>query len=149
MCRPPQPRSCFFEQPVLEHQLGNHLLQRAGLPTQILDLVRGRRPRGIPGQALLASLQKLHGRLTLFREIKERYPEFPVMMVTAYGDDEHRRRASELRAAEFLTKRVDFNHLMSADRWCQLPLRGRSQHGEIYERIGECPSDLNEADPTC
>jgi DNA-binding NarL/FixJ family response regulator len=49
--------------------------------------------------------------LTLLREIKERYPEFPVMMVTAYGDDEHRRRASELRAAEFLTKRVDFNHL--------------------------------------
>jgi len=49
--------------------------------------------------------------LTLFREIKERYPEFPVMMVTAYGDDEHRRRASEPRAAEFLTKRVDFNHL--------------------------------------
>src|SRR6202030_225828 len=34
------------------------LLQRAGLPAQILDLVRGRRPRGVPGQPLLASLQK-------------------------------------------------------------------------------------------
>src|SRR5207302_9258518 len=32
----------------------NHLLQRTGLPAQIIDLVRGRRPRGVPGQALLA-----------------------------------------------------------------------------------------------
>jgi DNA-binding response OmpR family regulator len=33
------------------------------------------------------------------------------MMVTAYGDDERRRRAAELGAAEFLTKPVDFNLL--------------------------------------
>src|SRR5262245_16427814 len=59
MRRPPQPRSCFFQQPVLEHQLGNDLFQRAGLPTQILDLVRGRRPRSVAGQAFLASFQKL------------------------------------------------------------------------------------------
>jgi len=31
--------------------------------------------------------------------------------VTAYGDDERRRRASELGAAEFLTKPVDFDAL--------------------------------------
>ena len=33
------------------------------------------------------------------------------MMVTAYGDDERRRRASDLGAAEFLTKPVDFDLL--------------------------------------
>jgi len=33
------------------------------------------------------------------------------MMVTAYGDDERRRRATELGAAEFLTKPVDFDSL--------------------------------------
>ena len=33
--------------------------------------------------------------LALLREIKDRRPELPVMMVTAYGDDERRRRASE------------------------------------------------------
>ena len=33
------------------------------------------------------------------------------MMVTAYGDDERRRRAEELGAAEFLTKPIDFNLL--------------------------------------
>ena len=49
--------------------------------------------------------------LTLLREIKERRPDLPIMMVTAYGDDERRRRASELGAAEFITKPVDFEHL--------------------------------------
>jgi DNA-binding NtrC family response regulator len=33
------------------------------------------------------------------------------MMVTAYGDDERRRRAEELGAFEFLTKPVDFDRL--------------------------------------
>jgi hypothetical protein len=32
-------------------------------------------------------------------------------LVTAYGDDERRRRAGELGAAEFITKPVDFEHL--------------------------------------
>jgi DNA-binding response OmpR family regulator len=33
------------------------------------------------------------------------------MMVTAYGDDQRRRRACELGACEFLTKPVDFDLL--------------------------------------
>jgi DNA-binding NarL/FixJ family response regulator len=33
------------------------------------------------------------------------------MMVTAYGDDDRRRRASELGAAQFLSKPVDFDLL--------------------------------------
>ena len=49
--------------------------------------------------------------LDLLGEIKQRCPELPVMMVTAYGDDERRRRAEELGAAEFLTKPVDFDLL--------------------------------------
>ena len=46
--------------------------------------------------------------LALLREIKQQRPELPVMMVTAYGDDERRRRAGEFGAAEFITKPVDF-----------------------------------------
>jgi CheY-like chemotaxis protein len=57
--------------------------------------------------------------LQLLGEIKERFPDLPVMMVTAYGDDERRRRASELGAAEFLTKPVDFAFLKAQLR--QLP----------------------------
>jgi CheY-like chemotaxis protein len=49
--------------------------------------------------------------LELLAEIKERFPSLPVMMVTAYGDDERRRRAADKGAAEFITKPVDFDNL--------------------------------------
>ena len=49
--------------------------------------------------------------LILLGEIRQRFPDLPVIMVTAYGDDERRRRASDLGAFEFLTKPVDFDHL--------------------------------------
>jgi CheY-like chemotaxis protein len=49
--------------------------------------------------------------LQLLAEIKQRFPDMPVMMVTAYGDDERRHRASELGAFEFVTKPGDFDHL--------------------------------------
>jgi CheY-like chemotaxis protein len=49
--------------------------------------------------------------LQLLGEIKQRRPDLPVMMVTAYGDDERRRRARELGAFEFINKPVDFDQL--------------------------------------
>ena len=49
--------------------------------------------------------------LELLREIKTRRPDLPVMMVTAYGDDERRRLAGEYGATEFITKPVDFDFL--------------------------------------
>ena len=57
--------------------------------------------------------------LALLREIKLRRPDLPVMMVTAYGDDERRRLAGEYGAAEFITKPVDFDVLKTQLR--QLP----------------------------
>jgi len=57
--------------------------------------------------------------LQLLSEIKLRRPDLPVMMVTAYGDDERRRRATQHGAAEFITKPVDFEHLKAQLR--QLP----------------------------
>jgi CheY-like chemotaxis protein len=57
--------------------------------------------------------------LRLLGEIKQRRPDLPVMMVSAYGDDERRRRASELGAFEFITKPVDFDQLKAQLR--QLP----------------------------
>jgi CheY-like chemotaxis protein len=51
--------------------------------------------------------------LELLREVKQRHPNLPVMMVTAYGDDERRRLAAEFGAAEFITKPVDFELLKS------------------------------------
>ena len=49
--------------------------------------------------------------LQLLREIKTRRPDMPVMMVTAYGDDERRRLAGEYGAAKFITKPVEFDSL--------------------------------------
>jgi CheY-like chemotaxis protein len=51
---------------------------------------------GMDGLRLLAGSMKL-------------YPRLPVMMVTAYGDDERRQRASSLGAVEFITKPIDFD----------------------------------------
>src|SRR5262249_8836532 len=47
--------------------------------------------------------------LTLLGEIKQRFPDLPVMVVTAYGDDERQRLASKDGAGEFFTKPVDFD----------------------------------------
>ena len=63
--------------------------------------------------------------LDLLAEIKRRFPDLPVMMITAYGDDERRRRADELGASEFITKPVDFDHLKAQLR--QLPSASTSE----------------------
>jgi CheY-like chemotaxis protein len=57
--------------------------------------------------------------LELLRQVKAQRPELPVMMVTAYGDDERRRAAAEYGATEFVTKPVDFDRLK--ERLRQLP----------------------------
>jgi CheY-like chemotaxis protein len=49
--------------------------------------------------------------LALLREIKDRRPDLPVIMVTAYGDEERRRTATKYGAANFITKPVDFDFL--------------------------------------
>jgi len=66
--------------------------------------------------ALVAVLSDINmpgmdGLQLLLGEIKERFPDLPVMMVTAYGDDERRRHACGLGAFDFITKPVDFDHL--------------------------------------
>ena len=60
--------------------------------------------------------------LSLLREIKKRRPDLPVMMLTAYGDEERRRRAAEYGAAEFVTKPIDFAFLKERVRQLHAPL---------------------------
>jgi CheY-like chemotaxis protein len=59
--------------------------------------------------------------LTLLREIKQRRPDLPVIMVTGYGDDERRRRVSEYGAAAFITKPADFEFLKAQLRRLAVP----------------------------
>ena len=93
-----------------EARQGTYVLHFAASGEEALDkLSNGVRPELI---VILSDINMpgMDG-LTLLREIKQRRPELPVMMVTAYGDDERRRRAAEYGAAEFVTKPVDFDQL--------------------------------------
>jgi CheY-like chemotaxis protein len=49
--------------------------------------------------------------LQLLREVKRHRPDLPVIMITAYSDDERRRVADAFGAADFLNKPIDFDHL--------------------------------------
>jgi CheY-like chemotaxis protein len=61
--------------------------------------------------------------LGLLREVKRRHAALPVIMVTAYGDDERRRTASEYGAAKFVTKPVDFDLLKQQLQQLSPPLQ--------------------------
>ncbi|HEX9461931.1 MAG TPA: response regulator [Alphaproteobacteria bacterium] len=49
--------------------------------------------------------------IELLRLIRGEWPDIPVAMVTAYGDDERRRKAANSGAIDFFAKPVDFGQL--------------------------------------
>jgi CheY-like chemotaxis protein len=93
-----------------EIRQGTYVLHFAFSGEEALDRLSG----GIEPQLIVIlsdiNMPGMDG-LALLREIKTRRPALPVMMVTAYGDDERRRLAGEYGAAEFVTKPVDFDQL--------------------------------------
>jgi CheY-like chemotaxis protein len=99
-------RQCFRR----ETRQGTYVLHFAASGEEALDRLAGE----IEPQLIVIlydiNMPGMDG-LELLRVVKERRPELPVMMVTAYGDDERRRRATESGAAEFVTKPVDFDLL--------------------------------------
>jgi CheY-like chemotaxis protein len=101
-----------------EARQGTYVMHFAGSGEQALDLLEGEIE---PTLIVILSDINMPGMdgLQLLGEIKQRRPDLPVMMVTAYGDDERRRRAHELGAFEFITKPVDFDRLKEQLR--QLP----------------------------
>lgn len=89
---------------------GKYVIHFAGSGEEAL----GKLTDGVqPGLIVLLSDINMPGMdgLGLLREVKQRHADLPVIMVTAYGDDDRRRKASEYGAAEFVTKPVDFNLL--------------------------------------
>jgi CheY-like chemotaxis protein len=93
-----------------EARQGTYVMHFAASGEAALDLLSG----GIEPQLIVIlsdiNMPDMDG-LQLLGEIKQRYPDLPVMMVIAYGDDERRRCAGELGPAEFITKPVDFDQL--------------------------------------
>lgn len=49
--------------------------------------------------------------LELLAEVKNRFPDINVSMISAYGDSENFNRAKESGAKEFFTKPIDFKSL--------------------------------------
>jgi CheY-like chemotaxis protein len=99
-------RQCFRR----EARNGTYVMHFANSGDEALNLLT----KGIEPTLMVIlsdiNMPKMDG-LELLREIKTRRPDLPVMMVTAYGDDERRRLAGEYGAAEFFTKPVDFDFL--------------------------------------
>jgi CheY-like chemotaxis protein len=108
----------FRQQFRRETRQGTYVLHYAASGDEALD-----RLAGAIEPTLLAVLSDINmpgmDGLILLCEIKRRFPDLPVIMVTDYGYDERRRQASEIGAAEFFTKPVDFDHLKAQLR--QLP----------------------------
>ena len=93
-----------------EARQGTYVLHFAASGEEALDkLADGVRPELI---VILSDINMpgMDG-LSLLREINTRRPDLPVMMVTAYGDEERRRQAAEAGALQFLSKPVDFDLL--------------------------------------
>ena len=100
----------MLEQFRREVRQGRYVIHFARSAEQALDMLGG----GIrPELIVILSDINMPGMdgLGLLREVKAQRADLPVIMVTAYGDDERRRQAREFGASEFVTKPVDFEVL--------------------------------------
>ncbi len=52
--------------------------------------------------------------LELLYQVKQKYPQIHVSMISAYGDAENHQRAIESGAEQFFTKPIDFEQLKKA-----------------------------------
>jgi CheY-like chemotaxis protein len=86
-----------------EARQGTYVMHFAGSGEEALERLAGEIE---PELMVILSDINMPGmdRLTLLGEVKRRFPDLPVMMITAPGDNERRRRADDLGAADFLTK---------------------------------------------
>ena len=71
---------------------------RAGIEPEIMLILSDINMPGMSGFELLG-------------EAKKMWPDLPVAMITAYGDDQSRKRAMAAGASDFLTKPLDFDDL--------------------------------------
>jgi CheY-like chemotaxis protein len=93
-----------------EARRGTYVMHFAASGAEALDRLAKELQPAIVAVLSDISMTGMDG-LELLGEIKQRRPDLSVMMVTAYGDDDRRRRARELGAFEFIPKPVDFGQL--------------------------------------
>jgi CheY-like chemotaxis protein len=93
-----------------ELRQGEYAIHFATSGAEALELIAA---NGMLQSILLLSDINMPGMsgLELLAEVKRRWPALQVIMITAYGDAENRRRAMEAGASDFVTKPVDFSLL--------------------------------------
>src|SRR5437763_17186118 len=101
-----------------ETRQGKYVLHYATSGAEALDRLAGEIEPTLVAVLSDINMPGMDG-LQLLGEIKQRFPDLTVMIVTAYGDDERRRQAAEYGAADFLAKPLDFDRLKAQRR--QLP----------------------------
>ena len=101
-----------------ETRQGTYVLYYAASGDEALDRLAGEIKPTLLAVHSDITMPGMNG-LTLLGEIKQRFPDLPVIMAAGYDDDERRRYALENGAAEFFSKPVDFDHLKEQLR--QLP----------------------------
>jgi CheY-like chemotaxis protein len=103
----PDVASLFQQQFRRELRSGRFLMKFASSASEALERI------AVPDDANLIlvfsdiNMPGMSG-LELLPRIREARPDVPVIMITAYGDDETRRKAFEGGAAGLLTKPIDF-----------------------------------------
>lgn len=95
-----------------ELRKGDYVMSFAGSGEEALSQLAG---QSDPEIMLILSDINMPGMsgLELLENAKARWPDLPVAMITAYGDDDSRRRAMEAGATDFLVKPLDFDELKS------------------------------------
>src|SRR4051812_32284325 len=106
----PDVAELFRQQFRREVRQGRYVMHFAQSAEEALDKLTG----GIEPELIVVfsdiNMPGMDG-LGLLCRVKEQRADLPVIMVTAYGDDERRRKAREFGASEFVTKPVDFELL--------------------------------------
>jgi CheY-like chemotaxis protein len=118
----------FRQQFRREVRQGRYVIHFAQSAEQALDMLGG----GIRPELIVVlsdiNMPGMDG-LGLLREVKAQRADLPVIMVTAYGDDERRRQAQEFGASEFVTKPVDFEILKRQLQQLAVPSPAPSPEG--------------------
>ncbi len=96
-----------FRREVRHEQCALHF---AGTGTEALDLLGADLDTDDTVVLIDIQLPDMSGH-DLMAEVKRRWPDLPAFMVTAYGEDDNRRRAVDAGADEFVIKPVDFDDL--------------------------------------
>jgi CheY-like chemotaxis protein len=106
----PDVESLFRQQFRRDIRSGRFLMEFADSALNALE-----RAKTIPDPSLILILSDINmpgmTGLEMLPKVKAARPNVPVIMITAYGDPDTRRKALEFGAADVLTKPIDFDLL--------------------------------------